>query len=138
MRIRPPAAIAVAVIIGGLVVSACQGPTAPAGTPLGNGRWSGDGACLSVADSGCNLVVGCGHGQFPKPAIRPDGTFDVDGSYRIEAGPVSIEPPPPAHFSGSLSGTTVILKVVPSVESLPPASYTMTPTTPGVCQVPCV
>jgi hypothetical protein len=125
-------------VIAGFVVSACQSPAGPAGAPLANGRWSGDGACLSAADSGCNLVVGCGHGQFPKPLIRSDGTFDVDGTYRIEVGPVSIDPAPPAHFSGTLTGATLILRVVPSVDALQPASYSMTSTTPGVCVVPCV
>jgi hypothetical protein len=44
-----------------------------------------------VTDSGCNLAVGCGHGQFPRPTVRADGTFDVDGKYRIEVGPISID-----------------------------------------------
>ena len=79
---------------------ACRNPAAPNEGPLATGRWSGDGACLSVADV-CNLAVGCGHGQFPRPTIRADGTFDVDGTYRIEAGPISIQIAPPAHFSGT-------------------------------------
>jgi hypothetical protein len=122
-----------------LGLSACHSsPTQPGDMPLANARWSGDGACLSVTDTGCNLAVGCGHGQFPKPTIRSDGTFDVDGTYRIEIGPISGEPAPPAHFSGSLVGSTLRLNVVPSVRSLPAASYSMTPSSPGTCPVPCL
>jgi len=112
-------------------------PTNTNGPVLPNGRWAGDGACLSVTDSGCNFVAGCGHGQFPKPVIRPDGTFDVDGTFRIEVGPVSIDPPPPAHFSGSISGSVLILHVVPA-KTPPPETYSLTPTSDGTCTVPCV
>jgi len=86
------------------------------GPVLPNGRWAGDGACLSITDMGGDFVAGCGHGQFPKPLIRRDGTFDVDGTFRIEAGPVSIDPPPPAHFSGSISESVLILNVVPATD----------------------
>jgi hypothetical protein len=126
---------AVALIVcGGLL--GCRNPAAPHEEPLANGRWTGDGACLSVADT-CNLAVGCGHGQFPRPTVRADGTFDVDGTYRIEVGPISIEPAPPAHFSGVVIGSRLILTVMPS-GSLPRASYSVTPTTAGTCPIPCV
>jgi hypothetical protein len=62
----------------------------------------------------------------------------VDGTYRIEIGPISIDPAPPAHFFGAVSGSRLILNVVPTVQSLPPASYLMTVTTAGACQSPCV
>ena len=122
-----------------LAVAACHSnPTGPNDGPLAIGRWTGDGACLSVADAGCNLAVGCGHGQFPRPTLRADGTFAVDGTYRIEAGPISIEPAPPAHFSGSMTGSRLMLTVVPSITSLPQASYSMTLGGTGTCTVPCV
>jgi hypothetical protein len=70
--------------------------------------------------------------------IRADGTFDVDGTYRIEVGPISIEPAPPAHFSGSISSSRLILTVVPTAGSLQLASYSMTPTSVGTCPIPCV
>jgi len=93
---------------------------------------------LSVTDSDCNLAVGCGHGQFPRPVLRADGTFDVDGTYRIEVGPISIQPAPPAHFSGSIIGARLILNVVPAAGSPGPASYSMTRTNAGTCPIPCV
>jgi hypothetical protein len=90
---RLPARVIVVALVGCGGLLDCDGsPSGRAGGLLANGRWTGDGACLSVADSGCNLAVGCGHGQFPRPTIRADGTFDVDGTYRIEAGPISIDP----------------------------------------------
>ena len=128
--------VAALVACGGLL--ACnRNPAGPSEGPLATGRLTGDGACLSVTDTGCNLAVGCGHGQFPRPIVRADGTFDVDGTYRIEVGPISIEPAPPAHFSGVVTGSRLILTVMPS-GSLPPASYAVTPTTAGTCPVPCV
>jgi len=73
-----------------------------------------------------------------RPTLRADGTFDVDGTYRIEAGPISIEPAPAAHFSGSMSGSRLTLRVVPSVPSLPAATYSMMLTGTGSCVVRCV
>ena len=128
--------VAIGVFVVALV--ACTSNLAgPTPGPLATGRWTGDGACLAVTDTSCNLAVGCGHGQFPRPTIRADGSFDVDGTYRIEAGPVSIQPAPPAHFSGTLIGARLTLNVMPS-GSLPPATYSMTLTTTGTCPVPCV
>jgi hypothetical protein len=118
---------------------ACGGATtSPDAGPLALGRWTGGVACLSVADTGCNLTVGCGHGQFPRPTVRPDGTFDVDGTYRVEVGPVSTDPAPAAHFSGSVSGSRLVLTVTPASPQ-PAASYTLTMTAnAGACVVPCL
>jgi hypothetical protein len=103
------------------------------------GRWTGDGACLSVAIDGCDLVVGCGHGQFAQPDVHADGTFAISGTYRIEVGPISINPAPPAMFSGVLKGQTLTLSVTPSDPSLRPASYMLQLTNDaGTCAVPCV
>jgi len=97
-----------------MLLGACSAttPAQPAGAPLLAGTWTGDG-CLSVAADGCDLVVGCGHGRFPVPVVRADGTFDVEGTYRVEAGPVSTNPAPPATFSGVLKGQTLTLTVTP-------------------------
>jgi hypothetical protein len=124
------------VACGGLL-GCNRNPSGPSAGPLAIGRWTGDGACLSVADTACNLAVGCGHGQFSRPTIRADGTFDVDGTYRIEVGPISIEPAPPAHFSGVVTGSRLTLNVMPS-GSLPQASYSLISTTAGTCPIPCV
>jgi hypothetical protein len=119
------------------VLSACRGgPTAPAGGPLAAGRWSGDNACLSVAVNGCDLVVGCGHGRFPQPTLRADGTFEVDGSYRLEAGPISIDPPPPAHFAGAVTGTRLHLTMTPQTQAA--MSFFLSSTNDGKCPVLCL
>jgi len=120
----------------GIALSCGGTPNAPHAGPLGDGHWSGDGACLTVADT-CNLIAGCGHGVFPRPVVRDDGTFDGDGTYRIEIGPVSIDPPPPAHFSGSVSGSTLTLTVTPS-GSLPRTTYAMQSNAAATCGVRCL
>ena len=130
----------VAVGLACLVAGACaETPTQPRDTALPTGRWTGDGGCLSVAVDGCDLVVGCGHGQFPPPVVHAAGTFEVNGTYRIEAGPISINPAPPAMFSGVLKGQTLTLSVIPSDPSLRPASYVLHLTNgSGKCAVPCL
>ena len=120
-------------------VSSCdESPTGPNEAPLAIGQWTGGGSCLSVTETACDLVVGCGHGQFPRPTAGADGTFVINGTYRVEAGPISIEPAPPAQFSGSVRGSSLTLTVSPSAPSLPPASYSMTLNGTGRCVVPCL
>jgi len=123
-----------------LLTNTCaETPTQPRDTTLPTGRWTSAGGCLSVAVGGCDLVVGCGHGQFPPPAVHADGTFEINGTYRIEVGPISINPAPPAMFSGVLRGQTLTLSVTPSDPSLRPASYALHLTNAsGKCAVPCV
>jgi hypothetical protein len=129
----------VAVALVCLVAACAETPTQPRDTTLPTGGWTGDGACLSVAADGCDLVAGCGHGQFPPPVVHSDGTFEVDGTYRIEVGPISINPAPPAMFSGVLKGQTLTLNVTPSDPSLRPASYVLQLTNDThKCVVPCV
>ena len=105
-----------------LLLGACSAetPAQPAATMLSAGVWSGDG-CLSVAGDGCDLVVGCGHGRFPAPVVGADGTFSVEGTYRVEAGPISTDPAPPATFSGVVKGQTLTLTVTPRDSSGRPA-----------------
>jgi hypothetical protein len=139
MTPRPTRRVLVAALVSCCGLLACnRGPAGPGEGPLSTGRWTGEGACLSVSETGCNLVVGCGHGHFSRPIIRADGTFDADGTYRIEVGPISIEPAPPAHFSGSMTGSRLTLTVVPTAGSLRPATYSMTLTSNGGCAIPCV
>jgi hypothetical protein len=130
----------IAVGIVCLLVDACaRTPTRPGDTGLPTGRWTGEGVWVFVTSDGCDLVVGCGHGQFPPPVVHADGTFKVNGTYRIEAGPVSINPAPPATFSGVLTGQTLMLSVTPTEPSLQPASYVLQPATASAkCTVPCV
>jgi len=131
--------VAIAFAICAAIAACSGGPADPRGGPLPTGRWTGDGACLSVTESECNLAVGCGHGVFPRPTIGADGTFGVDGTYRVEVGPISINPGPPAYFSGSVSDSlTITLRVVPTSANSPPASYVLRPAGAGGCPIPCV
>ena len=120
-----------------LAAIACRDtPAAP--TSLASGRWTGDGVCLTVAEPQCDLVAGCGHGRFPPPAVRSDGSFEVQGTYRIEVGPIGLDPPPPARFSGVLTNGVLTLTVVPSDARLR-ATYALRLTNgEGRCTVPCL
>jgi hypothetical protein len=122
-----------------LVIGCADMPAEPrAATMLSAGTWTGDG-CLSVSSrEGCELVVGCGHGVFPQPVVRDDGTFDVDGTYRVEAGPVSINPAPPAKFSGVLRGQTLTLTVTPSGSIRPMSFELQLSSASGRCVTACV
>lgn len=126
-----------------LSMLACHGsPTEPRVHAIADGRWTGDGACLMVRSSPnispytSTLIAGCGHGEFPTPDIRSDGTFDIDGTFRIEAGPISIDPAPPAHYSGSLTNTTLTLTVVPSAGTS--ATYRFHTDPNGTCAPLCL
>jgi hypothetical protein len=88
-------------------------------------RFVGHRACHARVESGSVSRITSGESvdlQTGGPPGHGDGTFDVDGTYRLEVGPASIDPAPPGHFSGSVSGSTLILNVLPSVGSLRPAS----------------
>jgi hypothetical protein len=128
----------VSIVASCVFAGACSAaPVAPDALP--DGRWTGGGACLSVQSRTCDFVAGCGHGQFAAPAVRADGTFSVEGTYRIEVGPISIEPAPPATFSGVLSGGALTITVAPRGASPPPATYMLRPASATVrCTVPCV
>lgn len=125
-----------------LALMACNGsPTEPQAHAIADGRWSGDGACLLVRNANVfphttTLIAGCGHGEFPTPDIRSDGTFDVDGTFRVEAGPVPIDPPPAAHYSGTLTNTTLTLRVAPSGGTVATFRFHMDPG--GTCTPLCV
>jgi len=136
MRLRAAALV--------VLLAACSGsPTEPRTSALANGVWSGGGACLRVVSDPnvlphtSTFTFGCGRGEFPTPDLRRDGTFDADGTFVIEVGPVSQNPPPPAHFSGRLQGATLTLTVTP--QTLAPATYTLHYTPAAAqCAVPCV
>jgi hypothetical protein len=123
-----------------LATLACNGssPTEPRPLTLAIGRWSSEaGQCLFVTASSCTLRAGCGHGEFNRPATLTNGTFEVDGTYRIEVGPVSVDPPPPAHYSGSISGAILTLTVVPSKDAQP-ATYILRLNGSGNCSPACL
>jgi len=116
--------------------------TEPATGTLALGRWSAEGsACLTVAQPEINLIAGCWRGRFPMPAVRADGTFDADGTFRFEAGPSQDTPGAPAHFSGRIDGTALTLTVqqtAPSAAPATPVSFALTFAGEGTCSPLCV
>jgi hypothetical protein len=126
-----------ATVFCGLAAACARMPSEPSRLPIG--QWSGGGACLSVADQGCDFVAGCGHGRFPAPEVARDGTFTVIGTYRIEAGPIGLDPPPPATFSGVVTGSTLALTIAPADTPARPMSYLLRLTGgSGRCGVLCL
>jgi len=132
--------LAAAVGLVCVLAGACGGASArPGGIPLSSGRWTDGAVCLAVTAEQSELIAGCGHGRFATPLVREDGTFDVEGTYRIEAGPVGIEPAPPAAFSGTVKGHTLTLAVTPSDPSIGRGSYVLQWTSAaGGCAVRCL
>lgn len=125
-----------------IILCSCHGsPTEPRMLALTDGKWSGDGACLVVLNANVyphtsTLTAGCGRGQFPTPDLRQDGTFDVDGTFGIQAGPTTTNPLPPAHYSGSLTSTTLTLTVKP--QSGATMTYHLRIDPNANCNPPCV
>jgi len=127
-------------VLAAVLLVSCNGsPTDPDGSPrdLPLGRYSNDTSCVSIAQSECDLVAGCWHGRFTRPTIA-SGRFSVSGTYRLEAGPVSTDPPPPATFSGTIAGTTLTITVERTDKSIPPATYVVTLAGAGNCPQLCL
>lgn len=92
---------------------ACGTPTEP-GVRIQNGWWtSSSGFGLYVQQGSASLAAGCGHGSFPLPTPRRDGTFEADGTFGFQGGP----PPqggasyPPARFVGQTDGIHMTLTI---------------------------
>lgn len=133
--------VAIAALLG-----SCSGdtPTSPiTAAPaqqvaLAVGQWSSEeSVCLTVTQQESSLFSGCGRGRFPTPAIRSDGTFDIDGTFRFEAGPTLDTPAAPAHFSGRINGTTLNLTVQQTGTSAPPESFALKFAGEGTCSPLC-
>jgi IPT/TIG domain len=78
---------------------------------LTNGHWGANGNCVDVSNAGVSVSAsdGCAFGGFPKPTVGADGHFEADGT--LFSGGVSPPPgpPPSAHFSGVVQGTSMTL-----------------------------
>lgn len=119
-----------------------QGVTEPRAL-MSLGRWSGDGsgACLTVENAQANLIAGCWRGRFSRPSIGADGTFSAEGTFRFEAGPSRDDPAPPAHFTGSISGSSLTLTVQQTGQSSSnnaPVSFALTFSGEGTCSPLCL
>ena len=128
-----------------LTLMACHdgGPTAPRAMTIASGRWTGDGACVLVADESTiprqiRLTAGCAQGVFTFPVVRSDGTFEADGTYGIVAGPVRQDPLPPAHYSGKLTSSGMTVSVTPSNSTILPATWNLQIASGASCPTPCL
>lgn len=128
-----------------LTLLACNGdgPTTPRATTIASGRWTGDGACVLVANESTvprqiRVTAGCGQGVFAFPVVRSDGTFDADGTYGIVAGPTRQDPLPPAHYSGRLTSSGMTLAVTPSLSTIPPLAWKLEMAAGSSCPTPCL
>jgi hypothetical protein len=59
-----------------------------------------------VTDAPRDLVIGCGHGPFPRPMVRADRTFD--------AARLDPRRPTPARLSSVVSGSRLVRTVAPT------------------------
>ena len=101
---------------------------------LALGRWGG-GACITVTSTQVSVGVGCGGGSFPTPVVSPDGHFEADGTFGISIGPPPPGPPPAAHFSGLIQGTSMTVMVRSGSQTYGPWTARLGDPTP--CALPC-
>jgi hypothetical protein len=78
---------------------------------LTNGHWGANGNCVDVSNAGVSVSAGdgCAFGGFPKPAVGADGHFEADGTLTSGGVAPPPGPPPSAHFSGVVQGTSMTL-----------------------------
>jgi hypothetical protein len=98
-------AIGLVLLTGG----ACQAPrvgpsTVPAGT------WGGDDGGLIVTAEGAHAHIGCTLGDVTGAiALDPQGGFEVEGKWNVDAFPIDRGIFHPAHLSGRTDGHTLTL-----------------------------
>jgi hypothetical protein len=84
----------------------------PVGVPLG--RWGGDRVELLVASNRATVTLCCATGSIDQ-ALVPDasGRFEAVGAYTFEGGPIPVggNQSVPAHYTGAVDGSTMILQV---------------------------
>ena len=72
---------------------ACSGVAAIAG-PLSAGVWGGQQGNLTVYADSATLDMPCAAGRLQSPLVAAnDGTFDVNGLYAVQAGPMRVGGP---------------------------------------------
>jgi hypothetical protein len=103
-----------------LLLEVCGGHT-PVDVRLG--RWGGDRVELLVASNRATATFCCASGSIDQ-AIVPDasGHFEALGTYTFAGGPIPVggNQPVPAHYSGAIDGSTMVLTVTTSSAMLGP------------------
>jgi hypothetical protein len=110
--IAPPPPTRVAMALALVAAIGCgDGPPTPVGAQL-DGTWGGDNAGLIVTDSLAHVHIGCTLGDASAPILpSPDGRFEAEGTYNIDAYPVDRGITHPARFIGQIAGQTMTLSV---------------------------
>ena len=111
MKTTRPALWALAAVFGLISGVGCDSGTGPPMSPV-VGTWGGKDAGLIAADTGAHVHIGCTLGDT-KGQIRPDATgrFSVEGTYNVDAYPVSRGIIHPARFTGRITGRVMTLTV---------------------------
>lgn len=114
-------ALRVMMFVAVAAVSACSSapmvPPFDGSLPLGT--WGGEAAGMIVGDTAMHVHVGCTYGDVSgRVPVGDGGTFDVEGSYVLQAYPVMVGPKLPARFTGRQDGThtTITITVSDTVE----------------------
>lgn len=130
-------------VVAAFAACAKDSPTSPPATRLAIGVWGGDRAQVVAGDSATEVSYGCTYGEFTGSIpLDATGRFAVDGSFYPYAGPVSVNGPMPAQFSGLVEGNTLTFAIAVNdtiekrVTSLGPAVVVLgQPATIVVCPV---
>ena len=102
---------AIAVVIGMSGVLACSAATSTPPTDL-VGTWGGDNAGMIVSANDIHVHIGCTLGDAKAPIqTDPNGRFQLEGTYNVDAYPVDRGITHPAVFSGRINRQTMTLTV---------------------------
>jgi hypothetical protein len=76
------------------------------------GTWGGEDAGVVVSEGAAHVHIGCTLGNTSGPIVpADDGTFEVTGTYNVDAYPVDRGIVHPARFSGRVVGARMTLTV---------------------------
>ena len=92
-------------------VLACQTSPADPITEI-DGTWGGENAGLIATDTVAHVHIGCTLGYTKdRILVGVDGSFEVTGTYNVDAFPIDRGIIHPARFTGRVSGNTMTLTV---------------------------
>ncbi|MFL5620772.1 MAG: hypothetical protein ACJ79A_20520 [Gemmatimonadaceae bacterium] len=103
---------AVLVLVATTATLSCASasPILPADLQIPLGTYGGDSGGLIVGESAMHLHIGCTFGDVSgRVAVTPSGRFDVAGSYMLRAYPITVGPPVPARFAGTIDGDRIVV-----------------------------
>ena len=99
-------------LVAAVATLSCEStaPVIPADSLIPLGTYGGDSGGMIVGDTALHLHIGCTFGDVSgRVPVDARGRFDVAGSYTLRAYPVTIGPPVPARFTGTIDGDRVVV-----------------------------